>query len=261
MTRLLRIKRICTNDSDYEKHTSLKMKEFIEKGYPIEKLKESKNKVDKLKRSELLKAKDKTDQKDTETVFLTTTYREGYQFVPKIIKSNWDILAHSCTTKDVHRSNLKIGYRKPKDLRNYLIRAKTDYDPNNDTKSGEGTSAEHRNKCNKKNCIYCSILDTGGRINNENRTLSSKTNITCNSSNVIYCIECKRCNSKYVGQTKRKLKDRIRKHKGKNDMKVYILDFIHAHPESDRAKTLRNIIEKMGTLAPKGMNIMDGRYG
>ena len=285
-SQFLRIKRICKKNEDYEKHTNLKVKEFIEKGYPMKKLLETKEKVDELDRSKLLEPKSNSKKTDLETVFLTTTYREGYQYVPKIIKSNWDILARSCTTKETHRSTLRIGYKKPKDLRSYLIRAKTEYDPIRKN-SGEGISAGHNNKCNKKNCIYCTILDTGGEIYNDKRRMSSKHNITCNSSNVIYCIECTRCKSKYVGQTKRKIKDRLREHiygiknqketdvsyhfnthghKGKNDMKVYILDFIHAHPESERAKTLRNTIEKnwitrMGSLAPKGMNIMDGRYG
>ena len=49
-------------------------------------------------------------------------------------------------------------------------------------------------------------------------------------------------------------------------MKVYILDFIYEHPESKRAQTLRNTIEfnwvhRIGTNAPKGMNILDNRYG
>ena len=92
---------------------------------------------------------------------------------------------------------------------------------------------------------------------------------------------------KYVGQTKRKLKDRLREHiygikkqketdvsyhfntnghKGIHDLKVYILDFIYSHPELNRAKSLRNTIElnwisRLRTSAPKGMNILDNRYG
>ena len=117
------------------------MKEFIEKGYPIKKLKQTKEKVNNLDRNELLKPKNQKDDKDEKTIFLTATYRERYQFVPKIIKSNWDILAQSCTTKVVYRSKLNLGYKKPKDLRNYLIRAKTEYNPTNDTQ-GEGNCAE-----------------------------------------------------------------------------------------------------------------------
>ena len=206
----------------------------------------------------------------------------------KIICKNWDILARSCTTKKIHGANLMIGYRKPRDLRSYLVRAKTDYRPDNDqSKQIPKECADTSNKCTKKDCMYCNLLDRGGKITNENESYSTKTEITCNSSNVIYCLECKKCNKKYVGQTKRKIKDRVREHlygiksqkdtdisyhfntkghKGKNDVKVYILDFIHAHPESPRAKSLRHTIEcnwihRMGTTAPYGLNILDNRYG
>ena len=115
------------------------------------------------------------------------------------------------------------------------------------------------NICKTKNCKYCNMLDTSGRLNNHvtNTPHSTKYNVTCNSSNLIYCIKCKTCNIQYVGQTKRKIKDRMRehmyhttkgiynsdvpyhfnsdKHCGIDDMKVYILDFIYEHPDSKRA--------------------------
>ena len=55
-------------------------------------------------------------------------------------------------------------------------------------------------------------------------------------------------------------------HKGIHNIKVYMLDFIYAHPESKRPKSLRNTIEfgyihRIGMNAPKGMNVLDNRYG
>ena len=45
-----------------------------------------------------------------------------------------------------------------------------------------------------------------------NRTYSAKTNVSCQSSNLVYCITCKRCGIQYVGQTKRRLMDRFQDH-------------------------------------------------
>ena len=67
-------------------------------------------------------------------------------FRKKTVKKNWDILARSCITKKVHRADLMLGYRKPRDLRRYLARAKTDYDPTR-VETGEGTCADNDNKC------------------------------------------------------------------------------------------------------------------
>ena len=49
------------------------------------------------------------------------------------------------------------------------------------------------------------------------------------------------------------------------DMRVHILDFIYAHPETKRAQSLRNTtfnwIHKLRTQSPMGMNTLDNRYG
>ena len=40
----------------------------------------------------------------------------------------------------------------------------------------------------------------------------ARYNVTCCSSNLIYCISCKRCGIQYVGQTKSELKKRLGSH-------------------------------------------------
>ena len=119
-------------------------------------------------------------------------------------------------------------------------------------------------------------------------THGTKYNVTCNSSNVIYCIECTKCKMQYIGQTKRKIKERIREHMyhitkkiyisdvayhfntvnhcGHSDMRIHIVDYIYEHPNSKRAKSLRLLIEnnwihKIQSLAPHGLNTLDNRYG
>ena len=286
-SQMLRIKRICNDNDDFNKHVKSKRDEFAEKGYPQDILDRAEEQFSKRSRSELLKQKEPKDKNETpERIFLTVTYREGHQYVPKIVKNNWDILARSSTTKGFHRADLMIGYRKPRDIRSYLVKAKIKYH-NTEKVKGKGSCAENENKCTKRDCRYCNIIDKSGSIQNGNRKFSSKTEVTCNSSNLIYCIECTKCNKKHVGQTKRKIKGRLREHiygiknqkdsdisyhfntnghHGIHDMKVYILDFIHAHPESKRARSLRNTIEfryihRIGTNAPRGMNVLDNRYG
>ena len=49
-------------------------------------------------------------------------------------------------------------------------------------------------------------------------------------------------------------------HCGQVDMRFHIVDFTYEHPESKRAKSLRNLIEygwicKLPTQAPKGLRI------
>ena len=116
------------------------------------------------------------------------------------------------------------------------------------------------------------------------REYSCKRNVTCKSSNLIYRISCLKCGMQYVGQTKLRLMDRfgnhftsINRNDGKNyvcrhfnlqdhsgilDLKLHILDFIFANPESIRARTLRDQIEfhwiqRLRSQLPHGINTMD----
>ena len=60
------------------------------------------------------------------------------------------------------------------------------------------------------------ITDIDGRTNytfsatGETRTIHD--HIDCNSKNLICMIHCLRCNKEYIGETKRRLKDRFNEH-------------------------------------------------
>ena len=44
-------------------------------------------------------------------------------------------------------------------------------------------------------------------------TRQIKSHITCNTKNLIYMIQCNRCSLQYIGETKRRLKDRFNEHR------------------------------------------------
>ena len=143
------------------------------------------------------------------------------------------------------------------------------------------------NSCLRPNsCRYCPKLNTDGRIlcSASGRTYMSRFNVCCCSSNLIYCITCKRCGIQYVGQTKNELKIRFSAHflkiskndleseiarhfnsdhhKGLDDLTIHIVDFVYARPDSAKAKHLRDLLEfnwiqRLHTNAPLGLNVMD----
>ena len=108
-------------------------------------------------------------------------------------------------------------------------------------------------------------------------------NISCRSSNVIYCITCKICKKQYVGQTLRRIRDRIYEHirdisldnidkplgdhfsnnpghTGEKDLEVHILEFIKRPPRSPQAQAIRDREETkwiylLKTLIPYGLNL------
>ena len=157
-----------------------------------------------------------------------------------------------------------------------------------------------RNKCiAKKACTYCPLLNKSGSIKCHvtGKTFHSKKNITCRSSNLVYCITCKTCGIQYVGQTKRTILERFQghcgnittyqkrreeepqlfrkldkdavgthfsapNHNGIQDLIISVLAFITIPPMSKaslvyRLKVEKEWIHRMRCPAPEGLNIFD----
>jgi len=157
-----------------------------------------------------------------------------------------------------------------------------------------------KNKCiARKACRICPILNTIGTITCHvtKKVFSIKKNITCRSSNLIYCISCKTCGKQYVGQTKNTIlvrfqghfskiqkclklrredpvllrqqeKDAVGNHfsaddhNGTRDLNISVLAYISAPPDSQRSLEYRLKVEKewihrLRCPAPRGLNILD----
>ena len=151
-----------------------------------------------------------------------------------------------------------------------------------------GTDPRHRgfNHCSRKYCRYCPKLNKTGTIKSTTTdiTYNCMKNISCRSSNLIYCITCTRCGMQYVGQTLLRIKDRFKAHfysiekpdllqvvarhfsdkhhNGILDVNISALEFIHRAPRSPAASTIRDRVERrwmnlLRTCAPRGLNIED----
>ena len=70
------------------------------------------------------------------------------------------------------------------------------------TSKAGGTPPSRRgfNFCNTRNCRYCPNLNQTGEITSSVTGKSYRTmkNVSCRSSNLIYCITCKLCSKQYV---------------------------------------------------------------
>ena len=276
--QFLRLRRICSKDEDFIYHSVEKSKHFLRRGYPKEIIRQAFRKAWEKRREDLLKKSDRKGDKE-ETNILVTTYSPGFGALKDLVHGNWDILGRSCSTRGLYERGMLTAYRRPKNLKDLLVRAKLPQT----TREPTGNPC---NPCTTKNCRYCPKLNKTGRIKCKasGREYVAKHNITCKSSNIIYCISCKCCGIQYVGQTKNRLMDRFQahfyniaynrpkseigkhfnstNHKGLDDVEIYILDFIHAHPMGERAKHLRDLIEfnwiqRLHTNAPLGLNTMD----
>ena len=143
--------------------------------------------------------------------YLVNTFCPGFNGVHKIALGNWDMLGKSCSTRKIHSVGFKMSHRRPKSLRDLLVKAKLDPEE-------PLAPRPNKNRClSWPKCNYCPQLNKSGRIKCTvtGREYTSKYNVCCSSTNLIYCITCKICGIQYVGQTEKAIKTRFSDHHGK----------------------------------------------
>ena len=276
--QFLRIRRICTKLADFDHHSNEMAKAFKMRGYPSKLVDQALIKAREQSRDTLLEVKPPKEKSAEKQCFLIQTYHPDHNPLQEIVSENWKFVTKNPNLKMLNDIKLTIANRRPKNLRDLLT---------NSTFLDHAPKRRRINRCwNPIACRYCPKLEKTGRITSTSsgRTYTTKQNITCQSSNLIYCIQCKKCKVQYVGQTSRRLMDRFQghfssitnkrakiktlihdhfnqiDHHGTADMSIYILDFIHMTPKSDRAKKLRlkieqNWIHRLKSVHPQGLNL------
>ena len=285
-SQFLRLRRICSDTDDFTHHAREMTKHFLKANYPPKIMQEAFSKAYHLDRNTLLNPPDKDDStKELDEIFLITTYHPGGRILGGIVNQNWDILDKSSSTREVLNWKVTQGFRRPKNIRDLLVRAlvknpldvnKVEYPPRN----------YKRNFCTRKNCRYCIKLDTSGQIKSPitGRNYNTIRCCSCKTNNIIYCITCQVCFKQYIGHTKRTLGERMcehfryitqhnsthsvgrhfnsEQHQGLGNVKLHVLQFGRKDPDSKESLDIRLELERLWihrlrSTTPMGLNVFD----
>ena len=285
-SQFLRLRRICSEDEDFVLQSEKLALSFHRANYPDNVIQSSFDKAFNIDRESLFQRGPSTNnnQKDDPKLFLITDFHPSYRAVLDIVSQNWDMLDNSSSTRPLLHIPVIRGFRRPKNIRDLLVRAKlTQPDSNGVANTNPRT---RRKKCTRFNCTYCKCIDKSGKIicPFNKRTYISRYNVSCISNNLVYGLYCKVCHKIYVGQTKRELRARIgehftsiRKHKkhlvvgrhynsaghtGINNVIVYALEFVTTHPDAPLSKKRRESCEqkwifRLRSYIPLGLNLTE----
>ena len=212
--------------------------------------------------------KEETTEEEPDKTFLITTFHPNFRECDKIVERNWDLLDKSNSTRPLLKLNMIKGNRRVQNLRDILVRARLPkITPVRDKPSK--SLRQTTNYCGKPHCQYCSIIDRSGRISSivTNKEYNTRSQVTCRSNNIVYCLICKQCGKQYVGQTKRPLVERLREHmrninqntdihivgrhfnepdhEGIKSLSVQVVNFATGHPDSKSSLTMRLELEYM----------------
>ena len=207
--------------------------------------------------------------KQTRRPAFVVTYDPRLPNITDITLKHW----RSMTTEDPYLSEVfsdppLISYKRQKNIKDLTVNAKVPTPQLRPKRVLKGMK-----KCNKQ-CLACPFIMEGKDIKSGKLTWKINKPVNCQTSNIIYMIECNKCNEKYIGETERQLKFRISEHKGYinnniwskatgahfnlpghsiNNMSVTIIEKVKKADESYRKEREKFYIRKFNTFY-RGLN-------
>ncbi len=119
----LRIRRTCHHISDFETHTSLRISDYLRRGYPKEVLNTALEKSRAADRDILMKEKEPPLTRRNKRIPLFLTFNPASPNMNKIINKCWDLVETSIN-RNAFQEKPIIAYTRNKNLSDILVRAK-----------------------------------------------------------------------------------------------------------------------------------------
>ena len=209
-----RLVRICSERENLLKRFEELKSLLLSRDYHPKVIESAIFRASKIPRIEALK---RVEKKPTDRVVFALDFHPALPSISKIIKSSWNVMIKDPYLKEVFPQPPMVAYRKPRmsSLRELLIRARVPPPkPLRPRRQQVGMK-----KCRLSGCTCCPFVIEGRQVTSSasNFKANINTSVNCMSTNVIYCISCQKskCNGiQYIGETGRRLKDRISQHIG-----------------------------------------------
>ena len=194
----LRIRRICTEDSEYMKHALNLVQSLKKRGYKEEHCLSIIKDVEKFDRKELLKPKMKhMDNKST----MAITYHKNLPNIKSAWNNNKNILTINETISQIFNDSPRIAYKRNPNLHQILNSHKI---INNKLVKKQHIIGKCRPCLTRTDNLCCKQMIATSEFTNRKtgRIFKILHNLNCKSSHVIYLIECILCNHKgYIGKS------------------------------------------------------------
>jgi len=250
-SQALRYRRIIDLDSELKTALNLLEEKFLNRDYDNTLIHTELEKVFDLDREDTLKYKDKTNTENAYTagMFLPLILTYSFKYsdtdcsIGNIIKKLWNkhILSNKKLNECFGENLPKIVFKKGPSLADKLITAKfksnksTDNDDDvivnilAEMNAESEDAARSVSRCMTARCKCCTVINTDNTItSNVTKTeYRISDHMSCNTVNIIYVINCLKCNKQYVGETGRKLKDRLNNHRSDIRLKKQTAIAIH----------------------------------
>ena len=125
-----------------------------------------------------------------------------------IVNKHRPIIESSSTLSEIFTERPTMAYRRPKSLRDLLVRAKLKPDMRDDEPFGE------TRPCGKARCKTCKMITpTQIAKSASGETIKLRCDTSCKTTNVVYLITWTKCGKQYVGETGDHVNQRMNGHR------------------------------------------------
>ena len=200
---LLRVRWICSDDDSFKKRSRDMQGYFEKRGFPKQEVQSAVDEVLSMKREDLLDYKTK---KTTNRVPCILTYHPRLKRASHILHSNFDLLQSNEHLKEVFESPPMVAFRRLPNIRNQLVKSGRDRD-------GGDSCLLKNEKCGRRNCKCCKMFSEEEGVDINGKQFYPRKCGSCRTANVIYGLECIKCNKWYIGETKQDLGARMSGHR------------------------------------------------
>ena len=141
---------------------------------------------------------------------LSVEYHPALPALSSIMKKHWRVMTQDPYLKEVFPLPPLIAYRRPENLKDKLVRAKIPPAHSRPSRRIPGMK-----KC-RFDCLTCPYVQLGQVVKSSasNYRHEIQLQVDCQTSNLIYCLTCNKCQEQYIGETEKTLSVRFRQHRG-----------------------------------------------
>ena len=199
-SQFLRLRGLCSDDSDFNSKCNEMSNFFSELGYPDNILSKTLNRLRNVSSESTLEP---SAWNNEERIPFTLTFHPPANSLAarNVALRNFKILQLDPETAPIFPNLPFVPFKSDQNLRNSLVRSSL---PSN---LEPGTF-----NCFRKVCNTCPFINSKTHIEGTKGLYQVNDHFDCTTSNIIYCIACTLCNKLYIGESGRKLGDRYREH-------------------------------------------------
>ena len=200
-SQFLRLRRICSSDTDFQSQARLMSSFFLNRGYPPETISSALDKASSISRATALIPKEPPPT--TDRPILSLTYHPHNMAVKHILFRHFHILQTDPQLKDIFPQPPLLAHKRDANLKDLLVTA---------TVSSPTRTPPGNHPCSQAKCPCCPYINSSTLISGPQSNFTIRTSFTCLSADIIYVISCRHCQQIYVGETYRTLRERFSEH-------------------------------------------------